>query len=526
MIEKEINVILYCRVSSDEQKDNNSLNVQEESLRNYCKYHGYNVIGDAYREDYSAKHFDLRRPKLKEIYEYCKKHKGEVDKVLFLRWDRFSRNVEFAFVYKRKFYDELGVEINAIESPIDFNGSEWSTNFAVYCGIAHMEDSKISRRTKEGVRKSLKNGHWCNHAPRGYRHERHGTYKDHDTKMVIDEATAPLVRQIFKEVAEGFESAETIRKRLCPNIARSSFMQMLHNILYIGKILVPAKDNEPEEIVDAQHPALIDEETFYQVQDLIEGRNHRKHTLVKGKKLHPDFFLRGHVICPECGRPITSSFCKGNGGRYPYYHCMCNPRHYVVRAEKVNSEFTRYIGGLTANEDITKLYEDFLLSFRDERNVGLRKTVSELEDEMARYERRKKRIKEEYYDGNINRAEYDEHVKDIDNDIKSVQKQIEGVLTLVQTNLTPKIKYAILLINNLQQCFEDAPVEVKQRLLGLIFPEKIEFDGKSFQTNKYNAVLDLIYNETKQLRGIKKDKPTDLSCSVAGEGFEPTTSGL
>lgn len=24
----------------------------------------------------------------------------------------------------------------------------------------------------------------------------------------------------------------------------------------------------------------------------------------------------------------------------------------------------------------------------------------------------------------------------------------------------------------------------------------------------------------------KKDKSTDLSCSVAGEGFEPTTSGL
>ena len=81
MNEKEVNVILYCRVSSDEQKDNNSLDVQEESLRNYCKYHGYNVIGDAYREDYSAKHYDMKRPKLKEIYEYCKKHKGEVDKV-------------------------------------------------------------------------------------------------------------------------------------------------------------------------------------------------------------------------------------------------------------------------------------------------------------------------------------------------------------------------------------------------------------------------------------------------------------
>lgn len=103
----------YCRVSSDEQRDNNSLSVQEENLRNYCKYHHYNVKG-VYQEDYSAKHFDMQRPKMKEMYKYCKENKGEVDKILFLRWDRYSRNVEFAFAYKRKFYDNLGIEINAI----------------------------------------------------------------------------------------------------------------------------------------------------------------------------------------------------------------------------------------------------------------------------------------------------------------------------------------------------------------------------------------------------------------------------
>lgn len=149
-----------------------------------------------------------------------------------------------------------------------------------------------------------------------------------------------------------------------------------------------------------------------------------------------------------------------------------------------------------------------------------------MNDDIEKYEKRKKRIKDEYFDGNINKVEFEEYVKDIDKDIQSIQKQIEGVQALIQTNLTPKVEYAILLINNLQHYFKDAPVEVKQRLLGLIFPEKIEFDGKSFQTEKYNAVVDAIYNETKQLRGIKKDNSDELSVSVAGEGFEPTTSGL
>ena len=524
-MEKTTNVILYCRVSSDEQKDNNSLNVQEEYLMNHCNYHKYNVVG-VYREDYSAKHYDLQRPQMKAIYEYCKKNKGKVDKVLFLRWDRYSRNVEFAFAYKRMFYDELGVEINAIESPIDFNGTEWSTHLSIYCGIAHTEDAKISKRTKEGIRKSLKEGRWCNHAPRGYRHHRIGSYKEHNTHMVIDEKTAPLIRRIFKEVSKGVESADTIRKRMCPNIARSSYMQMLHNILYIGKIKIPALGEEEERIIDGEHQPLIDEETFYRVQDLIEGRNRRKHTLIKGKKPHPDFYLRGHVVCPMCGRPITASFSHGNGGKYPYYHCMCSPRHYSVRAEKVNSEFVRYVSGLKPREEVLNLYNEVLRSIREDDCVDQRKYQSELEEQLTTLDNRKNRLSVDYMDGKIDAALYSELKKGVEADIRRVKNQIEKVRKAISTNLQPKLDYSITLIDNLERYFEDSPIEVKQRLLGLIFPEKVEFDGKSFRTTKTNAVLELIDNETKQLRATKKDLPVDKSVSVAGEGFEPTTSGL
>ena len=143
-----MNVILYCRVSTDEQADGCSLEMQERYLNAYCQNHNYTIVG-VYHEDYSAKHYDLRRPELKAIYDYCRKHRNEVDKILFLRWDRFTRNLEFALTYKRKFCDELGIEINAIESPIDFKGTEWSMLLGMYCGAAHTEDEKISRRTRD-----------------------------------------------------------------------------------------------------------------------------------------------------------------------------------------------------------------------------------------------------------------------------------------------------------------------------------------------------------------------------------------
>ena len=58
----------------------------------------------------------------------------------------------------------------------------------------------------------------------------------------------------------------------------------------------------------------------------------------------------------------------------------------------------------------------------------------------------------------------------------------------------------------------DAPVETKIKLISSMFPQKIEFDGEKYRTNSYNQVLDLIYQETKQLRegNVKKKERSEL----------------
>ena len=47
---------------------------------------------------------------------------------------------------------------------------------------------------------------------------------------------------------------------------------MLRNIFYVGKIRIPASKNQPEMIVNGQHTPLIDEATFYAVQDVLDGK--------------------------------------------------------------------------------------------------------------------------------------------------------------------------------------------------------------------------------------------------------------
>ena len=513
-----MNVILYCRVSTDEQADGCSLDMQELYLKRYCDSNDCNII-DIYKEDYSAKHYDMRRPEMAKMYEYCKKHKREVDKVLFLRWDRYSRNVEFAFAYKRKFYDELGIEINAIENPIDFSATEWSTLLALYCGVAHTEDEKISKRTRDGIHGSLLKGKCANKAPRGYKNHR---ISKHETYVVVDKGVAPLISKIFNEVAKGIEAPCKIRRRLCPNIAESSFLEMLRNPFYIGKIRVPAYRDDPEQIVEGLHEAIVSEEVFYRVQDVLDGK--RKNTPKLTKVANPDLYLRKFLVCPVCGHSITGSESKGNGGKYAYYHCCHNGKHIRKRADDVNEGFARYVSCLTPNSEVLNLYKEILSDIRNEQGRETRNKVKDLLKEVRRVEDMRNTLDDKFLSGTISDDNYNRISQRYEKQINDLKQQIEIMKNLNRSNIEPKLSYSISLLDNMEGFIREAPVKVKIKLLGSIFPQKIEFDGKNYRTNGYNKVLDLIFQQTKELREPKKvegERFSSFPASVPRAGVEP-----
>lgn len=87
---------LYIRVSTDEQKKKGySLPEQEDRLLKYCEYNNIEVKG-IYREDCSAKTFN--RPEWKKLMKAIKNKSSKEDRhILFIKWDRFSRNIEYAY---------------------------------------------------------------------------------------------------------------------------------------------------------------------------------------------------------------------------------------------------------------------------------------------------------------------------------------------------------------------------------------------------------------------------------------------
>lgn len=157
---------LYVRVSTDEQKRKGySLSEQEDRLIKYCEFNNIQVEG-IYREDFSAKNFN--RPEWKKLISAIRKNaQRRPSHILFIKWDRFSRNIEYA-------YEMIGIlrrlcaTATAIDQPIDFDIPESSVMLAVYLSIPEGENGRRALNTSNGIRRAKQLGRYPFKAPVGY----------------------------------------------------------------------------------------------------------------------------------------------------------------------------------------------------------------------------------------------------------------------------------------------------------------------------------------------------------------------
>ena len=518
----QTNVIIYCRVSTDEQRKGTSVEVQEERLREYCKRMGYNIIElPNFKEDESAKTFK-KRPVMQSILKYIKSHKKDVDKLLFLRWNRFSRDLPQAANVVQDLRS-MDVEPNAIEELIDFNNSNWPTLLGIYIGQAQGDNLSRSKATKDGIYGTASQGKCYNKAPRGYKNK----HRVDANGMVIEKYVefseeAKSIRKAFEEFAKGTISADYARRRYCPQIAESTFMGMLRNPFYMGKIRVPEYNGAPSHLVDGLHEPLISEATFQQMQELLDGKKKGKPKL--GKPTNPDLFLRKFLVCPVCGHALTGATSRGNGGQYTYYNCCHDAKHIRKRAEEVNEGFAQYVGALKPKEEVLNLYEEVLKDLHGDSKREIQAEIDKLKKEVAAKQSQIEEVEDLLIMDKNHSDRYNRILERYEKEVSELQTRISALELTKRENIEPKLDYAILLINNIDKYIRDAPLETKIKLIGSIFEDKIEFDGEKYRTNSYNKVLDLIFQQTNELRGDKKEKGernSSFSNSVPRPGVEP-----
>jgi site-specific DNA recombinase len=510
------NVILYVRVSTDEQADKGySLRDQEAKLLQYCKELNYRVI-DIYREDYSAKTF--KRPEFKKLLAYCKSNKKQVDELLLVKWDRFSRNTAESY-QMIGIFNGLGIKINAITQPLDMTIPEQLLMMAVYLAIPEVENQRRSQNVIAGMRRAFKEGRYVGSPPKGYI-----MGKDSANKPILSPSKeAPLIQQAFELIAKGIYTQKEVLTKLNSKGLKSSksmFSIILRNPIYYGGVFIKAYKDEHEIIVDGIHEPIVSKKLFDQVQNVLDAKKKKHH--VTHSRINPKFPLKGFLLCPECNRPLTASVCKGRSEHYAYYHCIspCKGRYRIEEAETL---FISFLKSITLNKPVLELLQ-IIIKEQLQKQLLTSKLGPKHYEKVKLISDKLIKIQDLFIDGQMDKTEYSQAKK-------RYQDILDELLLLEQTQNKQKdifetYKKGLSKLQNFDKQYVNGDIHNKRLLTGLMFPNKFGFQNKKVQTADINPLLLKISTINKGFGGNKKRDNLNiknLSRSVTPEGFEPST---
>jgi len=201
---------LYARVSSERQKEEQTIGSQTEALKEYARTNGYTVLPEWVFQDEGYSGAILKRPDLERLRDLAAE--GQIETILVYSPDRLSRKYAYQVLLMEEFTRQ-GVETIFMNSP-PASTPEEHLLLQFQGMIAEYERAQIAERTRRGKRHRARSGsiNVLSGAPYGYRYvkktETSAAYYD-----VIEEEAA-TVRDVYQWYAEEALSIGEITRRL------------------------------------------------------------------------------------------------------------------------------------------------------------------------------------------------------------------------------------------------------------------------------------------------------------------------
>lgn len=332
-------VDIYCRVSTDPQEDNTSLDEQEAICRQFCREKGWG-IGEVHREIFSG--FMYReRPKLSRMRDRYRE--GKVQAVVVRTLDRLSRKQVHAGIIMEEM-EHYHVSFDCVTEPINTEDRAMAHFIRmVFAFVAEMEREKIMDRTMSGRISTAKQGAFREGPKPLY------GYKWHDeiTKdyRVIDEIPAGVCLWIHEQFDTGKGPRALLRELLVSNPERKWTRGAIHQILSdsrrTGKGAKAFTRHAPDakkpfeavELPEGTYPEIIPPELFERNQARLSVNRAESSRQSKDPER---FLLRaGYIKCDICNYNMYVNASKNF--KTPLYFCGENDHSNTVNTKKIDT---------------------------------------------------------------------------------------------------------------------------------------------------------------------------------------------
>src|SRR5436309_2808293 len=233
---------IYARVSSERQRQDQTIGSQTVGLRELAAERGLLVTEDLVFEDEGFSGATLQRPALERLRDRAAE--GAFEILLCHAPDRLARRYAYQVLLLEEFA-RAGVEVCFAKEP-ERGGTPEDELLRQFQGmIAEYERAQIRERSRRGKLHRARGGSQAvlSGAPYGYRYVRKSEHMD--AFYEIDEAQATVVREIFERYTEQGESIADIARALSARDVltrtgkqvwdRSTIWAMLRNPAYRGQ---------------------------------------------------------------------------------------------------------------------------------------------------------------------------------------------------------------------------------------------------------------------------------------------------
>lgn len=342
---RRLRVAAYCRVSTDEEDQLNSLETQMQYYTSkIAENPNWTMVGIYADEGITGTRAD-KRDKFMKLMRDCQK--GKVDYILTKSTSRFARNTVDSLTWIRKLR-AIGIGVYFEEQNLDSSKVENETLIGFFSVMAQSESESISGNVKWGIHKRMRNGTYA------VQFNMLGYKRGDDGEPYIVPEEAEIVREVFNRFLDGaslgqlkdfLENKKVLTRRGKSEWSISVIRGMLSNEKYVGDILYQktyrtdciskkVKVNRGEMtryLVSNNHAPIIDRDTFNLVQAELSRRTSKNKkmdsAITEQGKYSGKYALSELLICGSCGSSYRRNSKVANGKTTYYWRCINRVEH-------------------------------------------------------------------------------------------------------------------------------------------------------------------------------------------------------
>ena len=454
---------IYCRLSRDDEQagESNSIVNQKAILKKYAKEQGFRNIQFFVDDGFSGANFN--RPEWQRMIAMVEA--DQIGVLLAKDMSRIGRNYLEVGFYTEILFPKHNVRFIAINSGVD-SANQMDNDFTPFLNIInefYVKDS--SKKVKASMKQKGESGEYLTTNPP------YGYMKDPEnpkTHWIVDDEAAAVVRQIFAWCMEGYGPSQIAKKLKeakvdCPTVhwakmgrnapaktpddpcdwAPRTISGILERQEYLGHMVnfrthrqsykSKKKIENPQsewKIFENTHDGIVDEETFYRVQELRKNKRRPART---GKSN----MFSGIVRCADCGEKLY--YCTSNSFESRQDHFVCSTSrkkgkdvcdtHFiraVVLEEGTLQHMRMVISCVASYEDAFRRALGAKRSAEAKKELSAKKrTLQKSENRLAELDRLFKRIYEDMVNGKLSEARFQMLSEDYEQEQADLRIKIE-----------------------------------------------------------------------------------------------------